>query len=185
MPLLALANGTPLDRSDPVLYRPVLGVANSLFWDLSGADTLHRFPVTQCRVLRAVSAVVRKIVTQSELIHYYWLANFLSANPDNTPSFCASLGNKVISKMTVERRYPAHMHMTVEQITAEALSSPSESRALLADRLAESFDPAEPCLNRQLWVAEALRRRDAVRNGRVRTIPGDEALARVRRAVAR
>lgn len=77
------------------------------------------------------------------------------------------------------------MSMTVEQIAEEALALPSEARALLADRLAESLDPAEDGATRQLWIAEALRRRDDVRNGRIKTVPGDEALARVRRAVAR
>jgi hypothetical protein len=36
-----------------------------------------------------------------------------------------------------------------------------------------------------LWIAEARRRRDDVRSGRVKTIPGDEALAQVRRALSR
>ena len=75
--------------------------------------------------------------------------------------------------------------MTVEQIATEALSLPSEARALLADRLVESLDPAEDGTVRELWVNEALRRRDDVRSGRIKTIPSDEALARVRRAVAR
>jgi putative addiction module component (TIGR02574 family) len=75
--------------------------------------------------------------------------------------------------------------MTVEQIADEALSLPSEARALLADRLVESLDPSEDGNVRQLWVTEALRRRDDVRSGRVKTIPSDEALARVRRCVAR
>ncbi len=77
------------------------------------------------------------------------------------------------------------MNMTVEQIVDEALGLPSEARALLADRLVESLDPAEDGYVRRLWVAEALRRRDDVRSGRVRTVPGEEALAQVRRAVAR
>ena len=77
------------------------------------------------------------------------------------------------------------MSMTVEQIAEEALALPSEARALLADRLVESLDPAEDGYLRKLWAAEALRRRDEVRSGRVQTIPSDEALARVRRAVAR
>lgn len=77
------------------------------------------------------------------------------------------------------------MSMTMEQIVDEALGLPSEARALLADRLVESLDPAEDGCVRQLWVAEALRRRDDVRSGRVQTVPGDEALARVRQAVAR
>ena len=77
------------------------------------------------------------------------------------------------------------MSMTVEQIAEEALSLPSEARALLADRLVESLDPAEDGYIHQLWVAEALRRRDDVRSGRVQTIPSEDALARVRLVVAR
>jgi hypothetical protein len=78
-----------------------------------------------------------------------------------------------------------HMSMTVEQIVNEALGLPSEVRALLADRLVESLDPAEDGYIRQLWMAEAIRRRDEVRTGRVRTVPAEEGLARVRRAVSR
>ena len=75
------------------------------------------------------------------------------------------------------------MSKTVEQLVEEVLALPSEARALLADRLVESLDPAVDGYIRQLWVAEAKRRRDEVRSGRVRTIPGAEAVARVRRAV--
>jgi len=67
----------------------------------------------------------------------------------------------------------------------EALALPSEARALLADRLVESLDPAEDGQIRQLWAAEARRRLEDVRSGRVKTIPGDEVLAQVKRAVAR
>ena len=77
------------------------------------------------------------------------------------------------------------MNMTVEQVAEEALALPSEARALLADRLVESLDPAEDGYIRQLWVAEARRRRDDVRSGRVKTISSDEALAQVKRAVAK
>lgn len=77
------------------------------------------------------------------------------------------------------------MGMTIEQIAAEALSLSNEARAALADRLVESLDPADDSYVKQLWVTEAMRRRDDVRSGRVKTIPSEEALARVRRAVAR
>ncbi len=77
------------------------------------------------------------------------------------------------------------MSMTIEQVAEEALALPSAARALLADRLVESLDTAEDAQVRQLWVAEARRRRDDVRSGRVKTIPGDEALAQVKRAVAK
>ncbi|WP_124704569.1 addiction module protein [Sulfuriferula multivorans] len=77
------------------------------------------------------------------------------------------------------------MSLTIEQIAEEALSLPSEARALLADRLVESLDPLEDGYIRQLWVAEARTRRDDVRNGLVKTIPGQEVLDRVRKSVTR
>ncbi len=77
------------------------------------------------------------------------------------------------------------MILTVEQIAEEALALPSEARALIADRLVESLDPAEDGYIQQLWLTEARRRRDDVRAGRVQTVPGDEALERVRRAFIR
>ncbi|MEW6038399.1 MAG: addiction module protein [Pseudomonadota bacterium] len=77
------------------------------------------------------------------------------------------------------------MTLTVEQIAEEALALPSEARALLADRLVESLDPTEDGYIRQLWTAEARQRLDEVRTGRVQTIPGGEALERVRKNLAR
>ena len=77
------------------------------------------------------------------------------------------------------------MTFTVEQIAEEALSLPSEARALLADRLVESLDPAEDGYVRQLWMEEARRRIEGVRSGRVATIAGEEAFAQVRAAIAR
>lgn len=77
------------------------------------------------------------------------------------------------------------MSLTVEQIVEEALSLPSEARALLADRLADSLDPLEDGYTRTLWIDEAMRRRDDIRNGRVQTIPGDEVLSRIRQMFSR
>ena len=77
------------------------------------------------------------------------------------------------------------MPMTIEQIAKEALALPSEQRALLADRLVESLDASEVSRLDNLWAVEAKRRRDEVRQGLVQTIPGDEALARVRRSLGR
>lgn len=77
------------------------------------------------------------------------------------------------------------MSLTIEQIAEEALALPSEARALLADRLVESLDPLEDGYIRQLWAAEARARRDDVRTGLVKTIPGQEALDRVRKSVTR
>jgi putative addiction module component (TIGR02574 family) len=77
------------------------------------------------------------------------------------------------------------MPLTVEQIAEQALALPIEARALLADRLVESLDPAEDGYLRKVWAVEALRRRDEVRSGSVKTIPGEAAFEKVRRSVAR
>lgn len=76
------------------------------------------------------------------------------------------------------------MILTVERIAEEARALPSEARALLADRLVESLDPADDGYVQQLWATEACCRRDDVRSGRVETIPGGEALERVRQMFA-
>lgn len=76
--------------------------------------------------------------------------------------------------------------MTVDQLANEALALSSEERALLAEQLVQSLEDAVPAGHLdELWAAEALRRLDAVRAGRVQTISGDEAATRVRRAVGR
>lgn len=77
------------------------------------------------------------------------------------------------------------MAITVEQLAEEALSLPSEARALLADRLVESLDPAEDGYVRQLWMKEVRRRIAEVRGGRVEMIAGDEVFAQVRAAISR
>ena len=78
------------------------------------------------------------------------------------------------------------MPRTIEQLAAEALSLPSEARALLAEQLVESLDASAP--NRrldELWAVEAQRRLAEVSSGRAQTVSGEEAAARVRLAVGR
>ena len=77
------------------------------------------------------------------------------------------------------------MPMTADQLAREAMALPSVERARLADRLVESLDVTGTESIDQLWGAEAKRRLDEVRQGTVQTIPGDEALARVRRSLGR
>ncbi len=77
------------------------------------------------------------------------------------------------------------MATTVEQLAEQAMNLPAESRAQLADILVESLDADELGRIDRLWVAEARRRRDEVRSGRVETIAGDEALRKVRDLVRR
>jgi Putative addiction module component len=70
---------------------------------------------------------------------------------------------------------------SIEQLTEEVLSLPSGSRALLADKLVESLEFDTDSAIQAVWVTEAKSRRDDVRDGSVQTIPGEEALAQVRR----
>jgi len=77
------------------------------------------------------------------------------------------------------------MSLTIDQLTEEAMQLPSSSRALLAERLVESLSAAEVDAVQKLWAAEAVRRRDDVRSGRVQTIPGEQVLAEVRSLVGR
>lgn len=75
------------------------------------------------------------------------------------------------------------MAVTIEQLAEQAMSLPPESRARLADLLVESLDANAPGPIDYLWLAEAKRRRDEVRSGRVRSIPGEEALQDVRNSI--
>ncbi len=72
---------------------------------------------------------------------------------------------------------------SIEQLTEEILSLPSELRAILADKLVESLEfDADPAIQ-AVWVTEAKRRRDEVRDGSVQPIPGEDALAQVRQLI--
>ena len=77
------------------------------------------------------------------------------------------------------------MATIVERLVEQALKLPSESRARLADLLVESLDADDLGRIDRLWVAEAKRRRDEVRAGRVKTVPGEQARRKVRDALRR
>jgi len=81
--------------------------------------------------------------------------------------------------------YCTQMATTIERLAEQALKLPSESRAKLADLLVESLDVDELGEVDRSWMAEAKRRRDEVRDGRVETIPGDRARRRVRDSLRR
>lgn len=72
------------------------------------------------------------------------------------------------------------MATTLEQPPEQAMALPSESRAQLADLLVERLEGDDLGRIEQLWLSEAKRRRAEVRSGTVKTIPGEEALRKVR-----
>lgn len=77
------------------------------------------------------------------------------------------------------------MPLTLDQLAKEAMLLPASARALLAERMVESLDAGERDEVERAWAAEAVRRRDEVRSGRVQPVPGEEVLAEVRNAVGR
>ena len=77
------------------------------------------------------------------------------------------------------------MATNFDRLAEQAMNLPSESRARLADMLVESLDGNELREIDRLWIGEAKRRRDEVRKGLVETIPGEEALQKVRDAIRR
>ena len=77
------------------------------------------------------------------------------------------------------------MATTIEQLAEQAMNLSSESRAQLADLLVESLDANALGRIDELWLSEAKRRRDEVRSGQVKTIPGQSALQKVRDALRR
>ena len=75
------------------------------------------------------------------------------------------------------------MGISVEKLTEQVLALPADARAVLADRLAESLDPLLEDEYRGLWAAEALRRLDEIQSKRVKPIPIEKAIARIRKSL--
>ena len=72
---------------------------------------------------------------------------------------------------------------SLDQIAAEILLLPNISRAMLADKLIESLEFDIDTNIQSAWISVAKQRRDEVREGVVRVIDGDEALAQIRQSI--
>jgi len=75
------------------------------------------------------------------------------------------------------------MPINFEKLAEQALALPSESRAQLADLLVESLDGDNSGRIGHLWLPVAKHRRDELRSGIVKTVPGEEALRKVRDSI--
>ena len=71
--------------------------------------------------------------------------------------------------------------LSVEQLIQEALALPSESRVFLVEQLIASLEFDINETNQSIWIAEAKKRRDEIRSNLVESIPGEVALAEVRK----
>nr|QLG20499.1 hypothetical protein [uncultured bacterium] len=72
------------------------------------------------------------------------------------------------------------LFMKVTDLMTEAASLPVEERARLVDSLLQTLNPPDEA-NTSAWLAVARRRLDDLDTGRVKAIPGEEVLERVRR----
>jgi putative addiction module component (TIGR02574 family) len=80
----------------------------------------------------------------------------------------------------------AQMTPQVSELLEKALQLSEQERELLIDRLVESLanEPAEPGVE-AAWDEEIKRRVDDIRCGRVKTIPGEQVLRRLKTRLSR
>ncbi len=76
------------------------------------------------------------------------------------------------------------MSRTLEELESEAMTLNLEARAQLAEKLILSLDAPTEQENLRLWVAEAERRLKALREGKAKEIPAEEAFRRARAAIS-
>lgn len=72
---------------------------------------------------------------------------------------------------------------TAIDIIHEVKSLPVEDRAFIVDSLLRTFNAPDHEID-QKWAVVAKTRLDDLRSGRVRAIPGEEVLARIKRRFA-
>jgi putative addiction module component (TIGR02574 family) len=72
------------------------------------------------------------------------------------------------------------MATSVEELATKAMALPGEARALLAERLVESLNEESVS---EIWLTEIKKRRDEVRSGQTKPIPGVEVMEEVRKLI--
>jgi hypothetical protein len=72
------------------------------------------------------------------------------------------------------------MPKSVNKLTLQAMSLSGEARALLAEKLVKSLDQESIS---KIWLDEAKKRRDEVRHGEVKPIPGLAVMEEVRKLI--
>ena len=77
------------------------------------------------------------------------------------------------------------MQLTFEALSNEALALPADKRAILANQLLESLDGHENAREVEAaWAQEIERRVRAFERGEAEFVPGDEALAKLKKKFA-
>lgn len=65
-----------------------------------------------------------------------------------------------------------------QELFDEAVSLPVEMRAQLIDKLLQGIHPIQKEID-ELWAAEAEKRVEEIKSGKVKTIPGDEVFKKI------
>ena len=77
------------------------------------------------------------------------------------------------------------MDVRFEDLVADAMQLPMRERVRLAQQLISSLDEQTETDVEELWFAEAERRLEELRSGKVQGMPADEAFAKARNALRR
>lgn len=77
------------------------------------------------------------------------------------------------------------MSSNLDQVTADAMRLPLRDRVQLAQRLVSTLDEEVETDTEALWFAEAERRLEDLRTGRVKGIDSEEAFRTAREALKR
>ena len=77
------------------------------------------------------------------------------------------------------------MSSNLDQLTADALKLPLRDRVQLAQRLVSTLDDEVETDTEALWFAEAERRLDELRRGKVQGIDSEDAFRTAREALER
>ena len=77
------------------------------------------------------------------------------------------------------------MSINLDQLTADAMKLPLRDRVQLAQRLVSTVDDEVEADTEALWFAEAERRLDELRSGKVQGIDSEDAFRTAREALKR
>jgi putative addiction module component (TIGR02574 family) len=77
------------------------------------------------------------------------------------------------------------MRSNLDQLTADAMKLPLRDRVQLAQRLVSTLDEEVETGSEELWFAEADRRLEELRSGKIEGIDADEAFRSAREALKR
>jgi len=75
------------------------------------------------------------------------------------------------------------MSTNLDQLTADAMKLPLRDRVQLAQRLISTLDDEVEADTEALWFAEAERRLDELRSGKVQGIPAEDFFRKAREAL--